>query len=175
MRKLVLLLALCLALPLHAADDFKEIGWESLVPKGWDPTQDLKALLSSGKLKDSDPRAMEALEKMKALWDSAPTEPSLAGARIRLPGFAIPLEHKGNKVTEFLLVPYFGACIHSPPPPANQIVHAASRRPLANLRSMDPVWVSGTLSLQRADTPWGKAGYRLAVDKVAPYEEPKRK
>ncbi|MBK8117919.1 MAG: DUF3299 domain-containing protein [Sulfuritalea sp.] len=175
MRKLLLLFALCLALPLQAADTYKEITWEDLVPKGWDPTQDLKALLNSGKLLDSDPRAMEALEKMKALWDSAPTEPSQAGARIRLPGFAIPLEVKGDKVTEFLLVPYFGACIHSPPPPANQIVHAVSARPLTKLRTMDAVWVSGTLSLHRADTPWGKAGYRLAVDKIAPYEEAKKK
>ena len=175
MRKLVLLLALCVTLPLHAAEAYKQIEWEALVPTGWDPTQDLKALLGSGKLQDSDPRAMEALEKMKALWDSAPTEPSLAGARIRLPGFAIPLEIKGGKVTEFLLVPYFGACIHSPPPPANQIVHAISAKALKGMRSMDAIWVNGTLSLHRADTPWGKAGYRLAVDKVEPYEEAKKK
>ena len=175
MRKLLLLLALCLALPLQAAEDYKEIGWEALVPKGWDPTQDLKALLNSGKLQDSDPRAMEALEKMKALWDSAPTEASLAGMRVRLPGFAIPLEVKADKVSEFLLVPYFGACIHSPPPPANQIIHAVSTKSLKGMRSMDAIWVQGTLSLHRADTPWGKAGYRLAVDKIAPYEEAKKK
>ena len=172
MRILLLLLALCLAPPLHAADDYKEIKWEGLVPKGWDPAKDLKAL-DLGKLQDSDPRAMEALEKMRALWDAAPTEPTLAGAKVRLPGFAIPLEVKGNKVSEFLLVPYFGACIHSPPPPANQIIHAVTAKP-ARLRSMDPVWVNGTLSLQRADTPWGKSGYRLTVDKVVPYEEPKK-
>jgi hypothetical protein len=175
MRKLLLLFAICLALPLQAAETYQEITWDALVPKGWDPTQDLKALLDSGKLQDSDPRAMEALEKMKALWDSAPTEPSLAGARIRLPGFAIPLEVKGDKVTEFLLVPYFGACIHSPPPPANQIIHAVSARPLKGMRSMDALWVSGTVSLKRADTPWGKAGYRLAVDKIAPYEAAQKK
>jgi hypothetical protein len=175
MRKLLLLLALCVTLPVQAAEAYKQIEWDTLVPKGWDPTQDLKVLLGSGKLKDSDPRAMDALEKMKVLWDSAPTEPSLAGARIRLPGFAIPLEIKGDKVTEFLLVPYFGACIHSPPPPANQIVHATSAKALKGMRSMDAVWVSGILSLHRADTPWGKAGYRLAVDKVEPYEEAKKK
>jgi hypothetical protein len=175
MREFLLLLALCVTLPLQAADAYKQTEWDALVPKGWDPTQDLKVLLGSGKLKDSDPRAMEALEKMKALWDSAPTEPSLAGARIRLPGFAIPLEIKGGKVTEFLLVPYFGACIHSPPPPANQIVHAISAKALKGMRSMDAIWVNGTLSLHRADTPWGKAGYRLAVDKVEPYEEAKKK
>ena len=106
-------------------------------------------------LLDSDPRAMEALEKMKVLWDSAPTEASLAAMRVRLPGFAIPLEAKADKVTEFLLVPYFGACIHSPPPPANQIVHAISAKPLKGMRSMDAIWVHGTLSLKRADTPWG--------------------
>jgi hypothetical protein len=175
MREFLLLLALCVTLPLQAADAYKQTEWDALVPKGWDPTQDLKVLLGSGKLKDSDPRAMEALEKMKVLWDSAPTEPSLAGARIRLPGFAIPLEIKGGKVTEFLLVPYFGACIHSPPPPANQIVHAISAKALKGMRSMDAIWVNGTLSLHRADTPWGKAGYRLAVDKVEPYEEAKKK
>jgi hypothetical protein len=145
-------------------------------PKGWDPTQDLKALLNSGKLQDSDPRAMEALEKMKALWDSAPTEPSLAGMRVRLPGFAIPLEAKADKVSEFLLVPYFGACIHSPPPPANQIIHAVSSQAAeghaqhgCDLGAWHPE------PAVRADTPWGKAGYRLAVDKIAPYEEAKKK
>ncbi|MBL8478975.1 MAG: DUF3299 domain-containing protein, partial [Sterolibacteriaceae bacterium] len=97
MRKLLLLLALCLAPPLHAADDYREIKWEALVPKDWDPAKDLKAL-DLGKLQDSDPRAMEALEKMKALWDAAPTVPAMAGAKVRLPGFAIPLENKGGKV-----------------------------------------------------------------------------
>ncbi len=174
MRTLLLLITLAGALvaPLQAADDFKEIRWEELVPKGWDPTREFKAL-DLGKLEDSDPRAMEALQKMKTLFDEAPTEPALAGRKVRLPGFVIPLERKGELTTEFILVPYFGACIHSPPPPANQIIHAVTAKP-ARLRSMDPVWVSGTLSLQRADTPWGKSGYRLTVDKVVPYEEPKK-
>ena len=176
MRILLLLLSLVCApiAPLHAADAFKEIRWEDLVPKGWDPTKEFKALDLS-KLEDSDPRAMEALQKMKTLFDDAPTEPSMAGRKVRLPGFVIPLERKGELTTEFLLVPYFGACIHSPPPPANQIIHAVSAKPLKGMRSMDAVWVHGTLSLVRADTPWGKAGYRLAVDKIAPYEEAKKK
>ena len=166
MRKLLLLLALCLAPPLHAADDYRDIKWEALVPKDWDPAKDLKAL-DFGKLQDSDPRAMEALEKMKALWDAAPTVPAMAGAKVRLPGFAIPLENKGGKVSEFILVPYFGACI--------QIIHVVTKKPVSKLNSMDAVWVSGTLSLQYANTPWGSAGYRLTADKIAPYEEAKKK
>ncbi|MDP2135497.1 MAG: DUF3299 domain-containing protein [Sulfuritalea sp.] len=174
MRRLLLLLALCLAPPLHAADDYREIKWEALVPKDWDPAKEFKAL-DLDKLQDSDPRAMEVLEKMRALWDAAPTVPTLAGAKLKLPGFAIPLENKGGKVSEFLLVPYFGACIHSPPPPANQIIHVVAKRPVSKLNSMDTVWVSGTMSLQYANTPWGSAGYRLTADRIVPYEEPKRK
>ncbi|MFC5302884.1 DUF3299 domain-containing protein [Azospira restricta] len=174
MRTLLLILSLLVALPLQAADAYPEIKWEELVPKGWNPAKDLQAL-DFNNLKDSDPRALEAMEKMKALWDNAPTEPALAGKKVRLPGFVIPLERKGEQVTEFLLVPYFGACIHSPPPPANQIIHAVSAKPLGKMQTMDPVWLSGTLALERADTPWGKAGYRITVDKVVPYQAPKRK
>jgi uncharacterized protein len=49
---------------------------------------------------------------------------SLEGATVRLPGFIVPLEGvKDGSVSEFLLVPYFGSCIHVPPPPPNQIVY----------------------------------------------------
>jgi hypothetical protein len=174
MRTLLLLIALILSPNLQAAGEYQEIGWEGLVPKGWDPSKEIRAL-DLGQLKDSDPRAMEALEKLKQLWDQAPTEPDLEGRKVRLPGFVIPLERKGEQVIEFLLVPYFGACIHTPPPPANQIIHAVSAKPLGKMRTMDAYWISGTLSLKRADTPWGSAGYRLAVDKATPYEEPKKK
>lgn len=173
MRKLLLLLALCLAPPLHAADDYRDIKWEALVPKDWDPAKDLKAL-DFGKLQDSDPRAMEALEKMKALWDAAPTVPAMAGAKVRLPGFAIPLENKGGKVSEFILVPYFGACIHSPPPPANQIIHVLPNPPVKGVRSMDTVWISGKLTTGKTDTYMGASSYRIEATQVAPYKEPAR-
>jgi hypothetical protein len=169
-----LLLALAVATaPVQAAEEFRQISWEALVPKGWDPAKEFKAL-DLGKLQDSDPKAVDALEKLKELWDNAPTEPSLGGAKVRIPGFAIPLERKGKNVTEFLLVPYFGACIHSPPPPANQIVHAVSKKPQNEMKTMDAIWVSGTLSLRHASTPWGAAGYRLEVERIAPYGPTKR-
>lgn len=172
MKILIFLLTLCLALPGAANDLYRDIKWEELVPKGWDPAKDIKGLDLST-LGDSDPRAIEALEKLRQLWDEAPTEPALNGRRIRIPGFVIPLERKGEQVLEFLLVPYFGACIHTPPPPANQIIHAVSAKPLGKMRTMDTVWVTGTLGLQRTGTQWGHAGYRLSVETVTPYEAPK--
>jgi hypothetical protein len=120
-------------------------------------------------LKDSDPRAMEALEKMREAWSNAPVEPALNGERIRIPGFVIPLEKSGSKVKEFLLVPYFGACIHTPPPPPNQIIHVKAAKPVANMRTMDTMWVSGIMQVRSVDSEFGQAGYQLKAEQVAPY------
>jgi hypothetical protein len=168
MKKLLLSFALLFALSASAAEPWPELKWEAMVPKGWDPAAQFKGLDLS-KLQDSDPRAMEALDQLKREWDNAPAEPSLNGQRIRIAGFALPLERQGGKVTEFLIVPYFGACIHTPPPPANQIIHAKSAKPLTGVKMMVPIWTYGTLGIERGETTWGVAGYRLTVDKVAPY------
>ena len=171
MRRLLMLLTFCFVPLLQAAEPaYKEITWEALVPKGWDPTQDLKVLLNSGKLQDSDPRAMEALEKMKALWDSAPTEPSLAGMRVRLPGFAIPLEARADKVSEFLLVPYFGACIHVPPPPSNQIVHVKSEVGVKLDELYQPYWIEGAMQVKPSSSELADAGYQMDAQKIYMYE-----
>lgn len=172
-KRLPLLLIL-LAIPTLAAEPWPELKWEALVPKGWNPAEKFKGLDFST-LQDSDPRALEALDRLKKEWDAAPAEPTLNGQRIRIAGFALPLERVGDKVTEFLIVPYFGACIHTPPPPANQIIHAKSAKPLAGVKMMAPIWAYGTLTVQRGETQWGVAGYRLQVDKVAPYEEARKR
>lgn len=109
-----LLVILMTLSPLHAAESWPALKWEALIPKGWDPVKDFKGIDLS-RMQDGDPRAMEALDKPKQAWDNAPSEPSLNGRKIRIAGFALPLEGEGSKVTEFLIVPYFGACIHSPP------------------------------------------------------------
>jgi hypothetical protein len=168
MKKLLFAFSLLFVIPVFAAEPWPELKWEAMVPKGWDPAAQFKGLDLS-KLQDSDPRAMEALDQLKREWDNAPAEPSLNGQRIRIAGFALPLERQGDKVTEFLIVPYFGACIHTPPPPANQIIHAKSAKPLTGVKMMVPIWTYGTLAVERGETTWGVAGYRLMVDKVAPY------
>lgn len=149
-------------------DAYQEIKWDALIPQDWDPLKAFKNL-NLGKLKDSDPEAMDALQKLKEAWDNAPVEPSLSGARVRIAGFMIPLERKGDRVTEFLLVPYFGACIHAPPPPANQIIHVMTAKPIKNAQTMDAVWISGTLNAGYSGSPWGSSGYKMKADLVTPY------
>ncbi len=148
----------------------RNIAWEELIPKDWNPLKPFEGIdLSS--LKDNDPKANKLLERMRQAWDNAPTNPKLAGALIRIPGFVVPLEQETGGVKEFLLVPYFGACIHTPPPPANQIIHVQLQTPAPGFRSMDTVWVSGTLSLGRQGSDMGVSGYQLDAIRVEPYLE----
>ncbi len=153
----------------NSSTAFKEKTWDDLMPKSWDPMASLKGLKLDN-LKDSDPRAIEALEKIREAWNNAPVEPALNGERVRIPGFVIPLEKVSNKVSEFLLVPYFGACIHTPPPPPNQIIHVKASKPVANMRTMDTMWVSGIIRTQGSETGMGQAGYQLKAERVEPYQ-----
>ena len=150
----------------------RTIGWEQLIPAGWDPYKDLKAL-NLQSLKDKDPKADEALKKMRQMWDNAPINPLILGQNVRLPGYLVPLEDLPEGLKEFLLVPYFGACVHSPPPPANQIVHVKLDQAVKRFRSMDTVWVTGTLSATKTDSHMGVASYRIDAKLVTPYSEKK--
>jgi hypothetical protein len=150
----------------------RTIGWEQLIPAGWDPYKDLKAL-NLQSLKDNDPKADEALKKMRQMWDNAPINPLILGQNVRLPGYLVPLEDLREGLKEFLLVPYFGACVHSPPPPANQIVHVKLDQAVKRFRSMDTVWVTGALSATKTDSHMGVASYRIDAKGVTPYSEKK--
>jgi uncharacterized protein len=148
----------------------KTITWDQLVPAGWDPFKDFKDL-NFQLMDDADPRATQMLKKMREVWDNAPTNAALVGQNVRIPGFVVPLEDSKDGLKEFLLVPYMGACVHSPPPPANQIVHVLPRSPAKGYRSMDAVWITGTLVTGKTDSYMGAASYRIEAVSVAPYGE----
>ncbi len=114
-------------------------------------------------LKDSDPRSAQLLLDMRSSWDNAPLNLALDGQVVRLQGYVVPLEDPKAELKEFLLVPYFGACIHTPPPPANQIVHVRADSVPQGLRMMDSVWVSGVLQVQRQSSAMGTSGYAIAA------------
>ena len=75
-------------------------------------------------------------------------------------------------IREFLLVPYFGACVHMPPPPANQLIHVIPDQPIAAGLNMSPVWVNGVLNVGRVASELGSAGYQMRAMKVEAYTEP---
>jgi hypothetical protein len=151
------------------AGDFKVTEWDSLMPKDWDPMKGVR-VLSLGRMQDGDPQAIAALERLKRSWDTAPTEPAMDNTRIRIAGFVVPLDAEGETLHEFLLVPYFGACIHTPPPPANQVIHVTLATPAKGIRMMDAIWVSGQLHTGISDTAMGTSGYRMDGQAVSLYQ-----
>jgi hypothetical protein len=147
--------------------------WEALMPKDWDPMKDLRKLNPSS-VREGSAQELDVMREVRKIWDNAPTRKDLDGASIRLPGYVVPLDTAaGGRISEFLLVPYFGACIHSPPPPANQIVHVKLKLP-AEWRTMQAVWVSGRLSLDRQDSAMGVSGYAVVAEQVETYQAPAR-
>jgi hypothetical protein len=145
--------------------------WDALVPEDWDPMRAIGELDFS-QLSDSDPRAMNALRKLQDAWKDAPTNPRLNNTKMRIAGFVVPLDSVKGQMKEFLLVPYFGACIHVPPPPSNQIIHVVLSKGATPLEAMVPVWVSGTLAVNRSETAMGSASYGMSGEVVEPYSDP---
>jgi uncharacterized protein len=148
--------------------EFKTTNWDDLTPKDWDPLKQFRNL-DFARLEDSDPRAAALLQRMRATWDNAPTNNAMDGQTVRIAGYLVPLDETKAGLTQFLLVPYFGACIHTPPPPSNQIIEVRPTTPTKGLRAMDTVWVSGTLRTLRSDTYMGAASYRMQATLVEPY------
>ena len=141
------------------------------MPEGWDPLAELDALTSDelGSLSDDSVRAMELYNAYQEAVRSAPVVTELNGQRVRLPGFMVPLDFEDTEISEFLLVPYFGACIHVPPPPSNQIVYVKTVAAYPMRELFDPVWVTGELRTQAHLNDVGDAGYTLQATIIEPY------
>jgi len=121
-------------------------------------------------------RREEVAKKVNAI--AGQTNPNIEGKVVRLPGYMLPLEFSGKRVTEFLLVPWVGACIHTPPPPANQIVHVKPDKPFEMKGTFDAVWVTGRIASNTAKKSVYIAdgasdvdvGYALQAIEVEAYE-----
>jgi hypothetical protein len=95
----------------------------------------------------------------------------LNGKRVRIGGYVVPLDFEATTVKEFLLVPFVGACIHVPPPPANQIVYVKAEKGFEIGGAFDPVTVTGTIKTETAFTGLADAGYSIDAESVEPRTE----
>lgn len=139
----------------------KEITWEDLIPPGVPYSE----IIGEGE--------MDIIaDTWKPVYDAngIKLNETLDGSYIRMPGFIIPLEIGGDSVDTFLLVPYVGACIHVPPPPANQLVYVTSSISWPTDQLWDPVWVTGRMSTRLQSTELGETGYELTADLMEIYE-----
>lgn len=154
---------------------YQKITWDDLLNLEW-YQQMKKDMASYGRmafLKDGSEEADKLMASMRIKLDEAPISTKYINQKIRMPGFVVPLDAVRNGQREFLLVPYFGACIHTPPPPANQIV-LVTPHPKLNLskplETMEVIWVEGELKEARNKTASGVSGYSLEAVQIYPYK-----
>ncbi len=101
-----------------------------------------------------------------------PALKALDGKMVRIPGYMVPLEDEAEIVNEFLLVPYVGACIHTPPPPPNQIVQVKmTSAKKVKMSFWDPIWIEGKLQIQTIKSPYGDVGFQLSGVSIEPYKD----
>ncbi|WP_051542913.1 DUF3299 domain-containing protein [Thiothrix lacustris] len=156
--------------------EYTEIEWENLELPGQGLADIMKKYQPQiDSIPEGDPAEDAVTEKMQAELNAAPVNAALNGKKIKIPGFISPLEVDETKgvVKEFLLVPYFGACIHVPPPPLNQtlLVKPAEGKSIGMERMYEPVWVSGTIVTEQVHTDLAEAGYQIKDAVVTIYEE----
>ena len=160
-RTTLMLLSGTLAAPCTAfAGMPREIEWDDLIPPGVPYSE----IIGEGELD-------EARDFWAPIYDenAVKLNEELNGRYIKMPGFIIPFDVSTKGVTEFMLVPYVGACIHTPPPPANQLVMVKSEKPWPSDQLWDPVWVTGVMRTELQDTNLGQTGYFIAADDLEIY------
>lgn len=155
------------------SSEAREISWLDLVPPDWQPQERIDRKRAES-LKDDDALAQELMAELRQILDTAPTVDRFDGAAVRLPGYVVPLDRVDGGLKSFLLVPYMGACIHTPPPPANQIVHVVARTPVKGFDTMSAVWASGLFRRERGDSGMGVSGYVMDLTDLRAYEPPAR-
>ncbi|MEO0714178.1 MAG: DUF3299 domain-containing protein [Pseudomonadota bacterium] len=149
----------------------RELGWEELMPEGEQERlaqlyQQQMAMLYGGSPIAEGSAADKAMQ-----IGTFNTVPELDGMKVRIPGYTVPFEYGTDaEITEFLLVPYFGACIHAPPPPPNQTIFVSATDPLKIRDLAQAVWIEGTLHAQTQDTELADAAYTIEMDKVEVYD-----
>lgn len=150
-----------------------EIFWDDLIPDDFVQPENPFYTMSQediDKLLDGSEESNAELARLEQAFNYAPVVTDYDGKRVKIPAYITPLEFDGQtKMKEFLLVPYVGACIHTPPPPANQIVFAQSSKLIELQNVYDPVWAIGTLKVETVQSALAETGYKLEVNEILPY------
>ncbi|WP_299872717.1 DUF3299 domain-containing protein [uncultured Sulfitobacter sp.] len=136
------------------------IGWDELIPPGVPYAQ----IIGEGQM-----------DRVRDTWlpefdeNATKLNKKLHGAYIKMPGYVLPIDMSTAGVTSFIMVPYVGACIHTPPPPANQLVFVDSKKPWPSDKLWDPVWVTGRMRHELQSTTIADIGYALTADLIEAY------
>lgn len=163
-------------------DKYKEIEWANLMP-----ADDLAVLLNPPEailqiedgMQNDNIDSLDALAlndpevaKYQAALQSSATVKAFDQKKIGIPGFIVPITaNEEQLITEFFIVPYFGACLHFPPPSPNQIIFARFESGFHLEVLYDAFWFEGTIVIDETFNPLAKSAYTMKVDSLHIYEE----
>jgi uncharacterized protein len=161
MTRMPALLFACLALVAVAvaAPEVRELDWLEMMPK-----DEADAMLNAPVIDHGGMFKMEQSGSFRTVAE-------LDGQDVRLPGYIVPLDTDAEgRLKEFFLVPYFGACIHVPPPPPNQIVLVRLAEPIPMTDIWDAFWVEGTMKIETQQNDMASSAYTLDAKSVTLYQ-----
>ena len=142
------------------AEDYIDLEWTDLVPAGQEPVSPV--------LRGIIEHEQAPLVSQQPIYDGVRSDWN--GQIIRLPGFIVPIDYSGTGVTAFILVPFVGACIHVPPPPANQLVFVTTEKPYESPELFEPVNVIGMFGTSSMSTQLADIAYALSADRIEPFK-----
>ena len=150
-----------LAMTPHAAwaEDYIDLDWADLLPKG---QATIPPVLQGLIEHDQAPLSSQQPQSngVRTDWN---------GQIVRLPGCVVPSDYSGTGVTAFILVPFVGACVHVPPPPANQLVFVTTEKPYESKSLYEPINVIGMFGTASMTTQLADVAYALSADLIEPY------
>lgn len=144
------------------AEDVIDLEWPDLMPQGTGAFQ--QTLQDLGIIEHDEITQIQPIQPQ-----SSGVTNEFNGKIVRLPGYVVPLDTSGAGVTAFILVPYVGACIHVPPPPANQLVFVTTATPYEVSGMFEAVNVTGMFGTASTNTQLADISYVLSADKIEPF------
>lgn len=109
-------------------------------------------------------------DEYKSSLVSTHTVDTFFGEVVAISGFIVPLEvNEKQQVTQFFFVPYFGACIHYPPPPPNQIIYSRLEGGLDDININQAYTLTGVLRGGLFEDPAGTSAYILEIAEIHEY------
>ncbi|MFZ8199549.1 DUF3299 domain-containing protein [Alteromonas portus] len=166
---------------LNTAQQFITLSWDALLPDAE------KALLGTAQSAQNPlqdlPLHEQVFQSIQRTFDdeyqqaliSVNTVDKFNGKYVKLSGFIVPVEANAQReITAFFIVPYFGACIHYPPPPPNQIVfvslnNAHEKGGISGIDIQQAYTFSGEFTTGLYEDPQGTSAYLLDVVEIKPY------
>jgi hypothetical protein len=152
---------------------YNPLAWDDLLPR------EEAAALQGAKVDEAAPLHQQIFRSIQSSFDtryqdamkSSNTVAIWNNKNVSIHGFIVPLDINNRKqIVSFFIVPYFGACIHYPPPPPNQIIYAHVSEGLSNIDINNAYRFTGRLNQGLFEDPQGTSAYLLEVDKIMSYD-----